>query len=217
MSKPKILALITARISSERVKEKNFVDLGGKPLYQWTTDLKLLPELVNAIGFSSDKPDGFNIPPYIWKIQRPDNLCGDVPHAPVIKHGLEAMEELHGHHFDYVLLLQPTNPLRRLEDIRNFIDYCVEEEHDYGNTYYIDDNLCADYLPPVFRAVNPITVRSGSMYWYSRDTVFNLPSKCSGIAYEISKQYGYNINTPLDIEITRGMLKHIQKHEGIWR
>jgi len=177
---------------------------------------------VDAMAFSSDRPEDFDIPDYIWKIRRPPHLCGDVPHAPVIEHGLQAMERLHGYQFhfcqfDYVLLLQPTNPLRRLKDIEGFIDHCVDEKVEYGNTYYIDDNLQAAYLPSAFHSVDPIIVRSGSMYWYSRATVFYLLGKGRGVAYEIGKQYGYNINVPLDIEITRGMLKHIQKHEGLWR
>ena len=53
---------------------------------------------------------------------RPAELAGDcVPTLPVLQHVIRTLEE-QGEHYDAVLTLQPTNPLRRVSDIDGAIE-----------------------------------------------------------------------------------------------
>ncbi len=111
----KILALITARGGSKRVKGKNIRPLGGKPLIAWSIDVaKGIPELCDIL-VSTDDPAiaevarnaGARVP---WL--RPPELATDTASSvDVALHALDWYENGHGE-IDGVLLLQPTSPLR---------------------------------------------------------------------------------------------------------
>lgn len=216
MQKQKILALITARTGSKRVPNKNFIIVGGKPLYRWTTELPLLRKgLVDAMALSSNQPEKFDVPDYIWKIQRPPKLCKDGPHAPVVRHALSEVELLHGYHFDYVLLLQPTNPFRKLVWIKEFIREGEDLRADYGYTIYEDANLQSNYIEGWCEDdKTPAVIRSGNMYWYSRSRIYGDSRSTEMFLFSLPKEYGYNINTPLDIYIANAMAEYIGRTNG---
>ena len=127
-SDPRVLGVIPARGGSKGVPRKNLRVVGGRPLIEWTietartaveagvlsrcivtTDDTEIAEVARAAG--GDVP-----------FERPDDLAGDrVPMLPVLQHALESAEAEDGP-YDWVLLLQPTNPFRTLDDLRGAID-----------------------------------------------------------------------------------------------
>jgi len=119
--KPKILAIIPARGGSKGVPRKNIRNLAGKPLIAWTIDEAKKSKYISRLILSSDddeiievaKKYGCEIP-----FKRPKKLAQD--DTPGIAPVLHAIEQCSG--YDYVMLLQPTSPLRTVEDI----DMCVE-------------------------------------------------------------------------------------------
>lgn len=121
---PKILAVIPARGGSKGVPRKNLRDLGGKPLLAWSIEAaRACPELQRVI-LSSDDAEimalgqklGCDVP-----FQRPAHLAGDTVSATeVALHALATVPE----HYDWVVLLQPTSPLRSAADIRACIQLC---------------------------------------------------------------------------------------------
>lgn len=121
----KVLGLIPARGASKGVPRKNIKELCGKPLLAYTAESALSAGRLSRVVLSTDDEEiarvgkalGLDVP-----FTRPADLAADdTPTFPVVLHALQTLEEA-GDRFDAVCLLQPTNPLRRSDDI----DKCIE-------------------------------------------------------------------------------------------
>lgn len=121
-----ILGLITARGGSKGLPRKNVLPLAGKPLIAWTIESAQASKYLDRIVLSSDddeimevaKAYGCEVP-----FRRPARLAADdTPGIDPVLHALDQLED-----FDYVVLLQPTSPLRTAEDIDGAIRKCVED------------------------------------------------------------------------------------------
>jgi CMP-N,N'-diacetyllegionaminic acid synthase len=121
----KVLGLIPARGGSKGVPRKNIRPLCGKPLLAYTTEAALASKHLSKVVLSTEDTEiaelgrslGVDVP-----FMRPAELAEDTtPTFPVVLHAVEQLEK-DGESFDAVCLLQPTNPLRREQDI----DACIE-------------------------------------------------------------------------------------------
>jgi CMP-N,N'-diacetyllegionaminic acid synthase len=121
----RILGLIPARGGSKGVPRKNIRCLRGKPLLAYTAEAALNSKKLSRVILSTEDAEiaavgrdcGLEIP-----FMRPADLAADsTPTILVVKHVLEMLKE-RGEEFDAVCLLQPTNPLRRAQDIDNCIE-----------------------------------------------------------------------------------------------
>ncbi len=114
---PHFLAIIPARGNSKGILGKNIKLLGDKPLLAYTAEAALRSGLFEHIVLSTDSPEiasvgrALNIEvPFL----RPPELATDeAPMLPTIKHAI-AHYAREGFVPDYVFLLQPTSPFRRL-------------------------------------------------------------------------------------------------------
>jgi len=114
----KVLAIIPARGGSKGLPRKNILDLNGKPLIVWSIEASLGSKYITKTIVSSDDDEILEISKkYSSEIlKRPDEFATDISSSEiVVKHTLETMEEK----FDYVILLQPTSPLRDVKDINS--------------------------------------------------------------------------------------------------
>lgn len=117
-----VLAVITARGGSKGLPGKNLRPLGGKPLLAWSIEAGQKSRYIDRLILSTDDPEiaatarlfGCEVP-----FLRPAELARDeTPSAPVLLHALDSLEET----YDFIVLLQPTVPLRNTGDI----DCCLE-------------------------------------------------------------------------------------------
>jgi CMP-N,N'-diacetyllegionaminic acid synthase len=123
-----VLGLITARGPSKGVPRKNLMNLGGRTLIEWTTAAAVRSRFIDRTIISSDDEEILTVAriagcevPFV----RPAGLAADdTPHSEVISHALAHIDG----DYDYLVLLQPTSPLRRTEDI----DACIELCHSNG-------------------------------------------------------------------------------------
>lgn len=126
----KVLAIIPARAGSKRLVNKNIQKLNGKPLICWTIDSAKKSRYIDKIVVSTDSKEIQSLAtdsgveaPFI----RPAILSNDTADSlSVLKHSIEFFKN----QFEYVILLQPTSPLRNSDDIDNAIEI-------------IDDNIPA--------------------------------------------------------------------------
>ena len=128
--KPKILGLIPARAGSKGVPDKNIRLLAGKPLIHYTIEAALKSQYLDTICVSSDIPNIAEICSVFPEIEipfiRPSSLSLDVtPMIEVIQHALNFYSE-NGRQFDFVCLLQPTFPIRKLDLIDKAIQKIIE-------------------------------------------------------------------------------------------
>ncbi|MFK5889298.1 MAG: acylneuraminate cytidylyltransferase family protein [Flavobacteriaceae bacterium] len=113
----KILAIIPARGGSKGIPDKNIKDLAGKPLIAWTIEAALKSTYITKTMVSSDSDTILEISKKYGAetVKRPTYLADDATRSePVISHVLEQLKE---GSFEYVILLQPTSPLRTATDI----------------------------------------------------------------------------------------------------
>ena len=125
-----VLAIIPARGGSKRLPGKNIKDLNGKPLIAWTIDAALRSKYIDKSVVSTDdeiiaeisQKYGAEVP-----FIRPKELATDTASSiDVILHAIN-FYKTKGEPFEYVILLQPTSPLRTTEDIDHAFEMLNEE------------------------------------------------------------------------------------------
>tara|TARA_B100000886_G_scaffold234850_2_gene164283 strand:- start:1171 stop:1854 length:684 start_codon:yes stop_codon:yes gene_type:complete len=120
MSKIKILGLIPARGGSKGLPKKNLYLFNKKPLIQWTIESALESNSLDRIIVNTDdesiadfsRSKGVEVP-----FLREPHLAQD--DSRIVDAVLNVLEKIIN--FDFILLLQPTSPLRTKEDITNII------------------------------------------------------------------------------------------------
>jgi len=114
-----VLAIIPARGKSKGLPRKNIIDVAGKPLIAWTIEASLNSKCISKTIVSSEDLEilGISLEYGAEIIKRPDNLArDDSTSESVVMHALDYLESL-GEIFHYIILLQPTSPLRTSKDI----------------------------------------------------------------------------------------------------
>ncbi|MFZ5639688.1 MAG: cytidylyltransferase domain-containing protein [Bacillota bacterium] len=127
----RILGLIPARGGSKGLPGKNIRPMLGKPLIAWTIGQALACKYLDKVIVSTDdekiadtaKKYGADVPFF-----RPEELATDEARSvDVIFHALDFFKQ-QNYEFDYVVLLQPTSPLRTTNDIDRSIISLIEND-----------------------------------------------------------------------------------------
>lgn len=128
------LGVIPARGGSLRLPKKNVLDFVGKPLIGWTIEAALKSRYINQVVVSTENVEiaeisitcGANVP-----FMRPKELSADSVHpAEVVKHAVNYYINEQKKEFEYVLMLQPTSPLRDEHDIDRAIEFLYSKQAD---------------------------------------------------------------------------------------
>lgn len=112
----RVLSIITARGGSKGLPKKNLLDFNGKPLIGWTIEASLGSSFITKTIVSSDDEEILSIAkkyhPEI-PVKRSKALSQDDTSS--IDVVLDIVQ--HNKNFDYIVLLQPTSPLRTFKHI----------------------------------------------------------------------------------------------------
>jgi CMP-N-acetylneuraminic acid synthetase len=114
------LAIIPARGGSKRLPRKNVLDLNGKPLIAYSIEAGLKSKYIDKVIVTSDDEEILEISKQFGAdtIKRPDELASDTATSfDAIKHTIENTDK-----YDYIILLQPTSPLRNCKHIDEAIE-----------------------------------------------------------------------------------------------
>jgi len=109
------LAIIPARGGSKRLPRKNVLELAGKPLITWTIEAALKSKYIDKVVVTSDDQEilGISEKQGADVVKRPDELASDTATTiDVVNHVVENIKE-----YNYIVLLQPTSPLRNEKHI----------------------------------------------------------------------------------------------------
>ena len=221
----KILAVITAREGSKRLPNKNILDLAGKPLIAWTIDEAKKSNFIDKLIVSTNsvkiaeisKKYGAEVP-----FIRPKELANDTADSmSVLKHSIEFFKN----EYDYVLLLQPTSPLRTVDDINDAIKMINEEtiavvsvcktEHSplWSNTLPEDlsmanfihpeiKNKRSQDLPKYYRLNGAIYIAEIN-YFYQNDGFIGNSTK----AFIMNDESSIDIDTKIDLQLSEIIIK----------
>lgn len=117
----KILSFIGARAGSKGLKNKNILELAGKPLVVWTIEASLCSKYIDRTIVSTDgrqiahiaRQAGVDVP-----FLRPAELATDESLLDeAMQHAVRCLKENENRSYDYIMLLQPTSPLRTVTHI----------------------------------------------------------------------------------------------------
>ena len=125
-----ILSIIPARGGSKGIPHKNIKLINNKPLIAYSIESSLKSKYITKTVLSSEDDEILKIAREYGAetIKRPDELAQDETKTiPVMLDVVERLEEK-GYKPDYVVLLQPTCPLRDENYIDNAFDFYFEQE-----------------------------------------------------------------------------------------
>lgn len=149
----KVVVLITARGNSKRLPGKNIKLFCGKPLIAYSIDQGLASRFVDEVWVSSDDDKILKVSKKCGAkvLKRPTSLAtSNAKSEDVVKHFYESMDGKP----DYIVLLQPTSPLRRVMMIDKAISMFVDESHKYSSLMPLsieehkNGELCGCYYHP---------------------------------------------------------------------
>ncbi len=121
------LGIVPARGGSKGLPGKNIKELCGKPLIAWSIESGLKSKYLDEVMITTDSKDiadiakqyGASVP-----FLRPEFLASDTATSfDAIKHTIEFYKNEFDKEFDYIVLLEPTSPLRETSDI----DIAIEQ------------------------------------------------------------------------------------------
>ncbi len=133
----KIIAIIPARSGSKGLPFKNVKNLCGKPLITWSIEQAVHSAYIDTVLVSTDCEDiraismaaGAEAP-----FLRPADLATDTAStADVVRHAVAYYDVILNKEFDYVIVLEPTSPLRSLSDIDTAISMLCSADIDYDS------------------------------------------------------------------------------------
>ena len=236
----KILAVIPARGGSKGVARKNIRPICGKPLIAYTIETALAARhLLHRTIVSTDDSEiaavarehGADVP-----FSRPTELAGDkVPTLPVLQHAVSFIETQDDIKFDWVLLLQPTAPLRALEDIEASLRVAnqtncdsvisvvqVFAEHPILMKRIEDNQLVPycieekegtrrqDYQPPAY-------MRNGAIYLTRRDVLMEKDSIWGQIIspYVMPFERSVSIDSELELMLVELLMQQRMEIENV--
>jgi len=225
------IAIITARSGSKGLKDKNILPLASLPLIAYSIIAALESKMFKEIMVSTDSNHyasiaeefGASVP-----FLRSEEMSGDfVGSWDVVKEVLEKYRTGFGMQFDTVCLLQPTSPLRSVQDIisgykefeekhADSVTAVCEMEHsplwsmtlpkDLSLKEYIkksDGDLPRQKLPTYYRINGALYIRRIDYY---PDGSIELP-ETEAFAYVMPRERSIDIDTEIDFRLAEILMK----------
>lgn len=235
-TKPTVLGIIPARGGSKSIPKKNIALLCGKPLIAWTVEAALRSSALSRVIVSTDDKEiaelvrqwGAEVP-----FLRPDELARD--HTPVVEpvlHTVRWLDEHEGYCPDYVMVLQPTSPLRTAQDIEAAVQLAWERQadgvvsvcpvyyHPYWTKSVTEDGRLTDFLAldrtyTRRQDLPPAHALNGAIYLISRKVLLERQTFYTDrtYAYVMPLERSLDIDMPWDLHIAGLILKDRMYHE----
>lgn len=221
-----VLAVIPARGGSKGVLRKNIRIAAGKPLIAWSILEAQKSKYVDRLILSSEDEEIISIARQ-WKCDvpfiRPAELAtDDISGIEPVLHALRSLPE----QYDYVVLLQPTSPLRIAEDIDGCIRRCVLKDSPACVTvtepdkspywmFYINDwerivpLIQQEKIVLLRQDLKNVYVLNGCVYvaeidWLLKNKKFITEET---VAHVMPKERSIDIDTELDLAFCEFLLK----------
>lgn len=232
-----ILLTICARGGSQSISQKNIRKLNGKPLIKYTIESAIKWGKADRIIVSTDSKEIAKISmdsgaevPFI----RPSSMAkNDSPKLPVIKHAVKYCIDNLGDNPDYIIDLDPTSPLRKIDDIENCFqtlitnsncDSVISAYESVKNPYFNMVEINSDGFARVSKNISnkkfesrqeaPIVYSiNASIYMWKLKAFLNIDKILSGNLKIVKMPYerSIDIDTITDWEIVENIIKNNEK------
>ena len=223
-----VLGIIPARGGSQGLLRKNLAVLSGRPLINYTIRAAADSKAIDRLVVSSDSGEIISHCRAldVEVLERPANLAqADSPTAPTITHALKSLRADDGYRPDWVILLQPTSPLRSACDIDSAFDLLdgsnadgVISVYEPGHTPYkalvVDQNgmlkgLVSDSAPFMRRQDCPKTFCPNGAIYIFRAIDFMTSGRITlvnTIPYVMPAESSIDIDNELDLRMAEAIL-----------
>jgi len=226
----RVVALVLARGGSKGVPGKNIALVGGKPLIAWTIEAALASTRICRLILSTDDDEiaelarahGCEVP-----FRRPPELARDESTGfDVCVHALRWIEGHEGRRPDFLLVLQPTSPLRTTADIDAVIDLATEtrapavvsvseaSQHPYNVRRLDAAGALHDFLPVTDKPERrqdfpPAYALNGALFLATPEAVLDQSTfePPGTLAYVMPRERALDIDTPLDLQLADLLLR----------
>lgn len=130
-----VIAIIPARAGSKGLLGKNVKLLCGKPLIAWSVEAGLASQYIDEVLVTTDGEDiasiakkfGASVP-----FLRPSELASDTATTfDAVKHAIDFYAQNMHKKFDYIVLLEPTSPLREKDDLDQMLEKLESNDGEY--------------------------------------------------------------------------------------
>jgi CMP-N,N'-diacetyllegionaminic acid synthase len=237
-STPTILGIIPARGGSKAIPRKNLALLGNKPLLAWTVEVALESASLDRLVISTDDPEiaevgkklGAEVP-----FLRPAELATDASTSmDVILHAIRWFADNENYRPDYVLLLQPTSPLRTATDVRepiklalakhadSVVSVCETHQHPLWMKGVNEEGTLVDLYPqssaPTRRQDLPsVFALNGAIYLALRTFLLSERTFISDrtYAYVMPENRSLDVDTPWDLHVADLILRDREHRETV--
>ena len=216
----RLSALVPMRHHSQRVPEKNFRLLAGKPLFHHILLTLLDVPEIDEIHVDTDSPvisDGIKeYFPDVNIIERPENLqADDVSMNRIIAYDMSEIGA------DYYLQTHSTNPLLKAETVSRAIQVFNENKSEFDSLFSVT-RLQTRLYDQSGRAVNhnpgeliqtqdlaPLYEENSCIYLFTEAGLKENGHRIgnSPFIFEISAEEAWDIDTPLDFEIVDFLMR----------
>ena len=142
MNQIRVVAIIPARAGSKGLPRKNIKNIAGKPLIVWTIEAALNSKCITKTVVSSEDDEILNISKKYGAdiIKRPKELASDKSTSEsIVLHVIDVLNS-NKEKFDFLVLLQPTSPLRTSKDIDNAFELMLNDKATSVISAYEADN-----------------------------------------------------------------------------
>jgi len=226
--KPNIIAIVPARGGSKTVPKKNIRLLNGKPLIYYTIKEAQSSKFVQRVLVSTEDREIAEIATeYGTKvIMRPPELAqDDTPSLLVYQQVIKHLEQIESFSPNIIVVLQPTSPLRTVEDIDGAIKQFLETgcdsvvsvcgtEHPPHWMYTLE----GDKLKPIIEGGEKVTRRqdtpkvyqlNGAVYVIYRDVIMKQNRVLGGDmrAYIMPSERSIDLDTEIDFKLAELLMK----------
>ena len=221
-ARPGTLAIIPARGGSRGIPRKNVRLLCGKPLIAYTIEVALSSQPIDRVVVSTEDKEIAEVSKKYGAavIRRPSELArDDTPSLPVFQHVVSHLEETEDYRPQVIVILQPTSPLRTVEDVDRAIERFLEGTYDsIASVCEVEHprhwmyTLVKNKLRPVIKDGEKVIRRqdapkvyrlNGAVYVTSTDTIMKenrVLGRDTG-AYIMPLESSIDIDTELDFKL----------------
>jgi CMP-N-acetylneuraminic acid synthetase len=221
-------ALLPMKLHSERVPNKNFKQIGGKPLFSWMLDKLLTVDEISQIIINTDANidlfKHYSRNPKIFIHERPDFLCGDlVSMNDIIEYDVNISNSNH------FFMTHTTNPLISVNTIKSAIKNYLDRDPNINDSLYTVTRFQARFsllnnipvnhtpgkllrtqdLPPVFMENSCFFIFSADSFKVNNSRVGNNP-----LLYETPHLESLDIDTNDDWYLAELLLNDTKVMRG---
>ena len=231
ISERKVLAIVPARGGSKGIPKKNLKKVGGRSLVSLVGEvISKVPQIDRAVISTDDEEiaEEAECHGISASFRRPEELSGDsISDLEVLVDALYRTEKIDGSMYDVIVMLQPTAPFRKAEQVEECLKILIKDSLDSVWTLTptdskshplkqlsLNESKLVNYYDPAGEKIiarqqlEPVYHRNGVAYAFTRDCLLNQKTIIgSRTGTHIIDGLSVNIDTQFDLDFAEYLIK----------